>query len=130
MPLPAGGHVAPDRLAREPVPERVFRVVLAAPEQRVALQASDDPTGSGEELSLTVDGIGRRPPPRRFDRPSAVRRDDEVDADLVEALPDLPPRGRAAVAEVEIGRRGHRQDLWRAGHRLSMAEGSACTARD
>src|SRR2546430_2467728 len=115
MPLPAGRDVAPDRLAGEPVSHRVFRALLTPPEQRVAFQSSGDPAGPGEELGFAVEGIRRRAPPRRFDRPPAVGRDDEVDADLVEALPDLPPRRRAAVTEVEVGRRRYGKDLG-AGH--------------
>ena len=123
MPLPAGRDVAPDRLACEPVAHRVFRVVLAAPKQRVAFQARGEPAGAREQLGFAVKRIGRRPPPRRFDCPPAVRSDDEVDADLVEALPDLPPGGRTAVTEVEVGRGRNREDLGCSCHAVSMANG-------
>ena len=59
----------------------------------------------------TIRRVRGRPPPRRFDRPPAIRGDDEIDALLVEALPELPPRGRAAVAEVEIDGGGGNEQL-------------------
>src|SRR5262249_50386377 len=55
-------------------------------------------------LALTVGRIRRGAPPGRLDRAAPVRRHDEVDALLVEPLPELPPGGRAAVAEVEVDR--------------------------
>ena len=64
-----------------------------------------------ERLALAVAGVRRSPPPRRLDRPAAVRRDDQVAAGLVQALPELPPRRRAAVAEVEVDRGRDREDL-------------------
>src|SRR6266511_474768 len=127
--LPTRRDIAPDRPAGEPVRDCVLRLLLSAPEQRVALEPGGDATCPREELRLAVERVRSRPPPGRLDRPPPVGRDDEVDADLVEALPDLPPGGGAAVAEVEIGRRGDREDLGCRGHRLSMAKASACRRR-
>ena len=45
--------------------------------------------------------------PTTGSRPAAAVRRHEVDAGLVEPLPELPPGGRAAVAEVEVDRRGN-----------------------
>src|SRR6185295_14520022 len=104
MTLPTWRDVAPDRLTRELVPDRVFRVVLAAAKKRVALQPSGEAARTGEELRLAVERVGGRPPPGRLDCATTVGRDDEIHADLVEALPDLPPRRRAPVPEIEVGR--------------------------
>ena len=108
---PARRHPAPDRLARHPLAEPVLGVVLGAPQVRVALEARDRVARARERLALDERRVGRRAPPGRLDRPSAVRRDDEIDAFLVEALPELPPRRRAAVAKVEIDGGGGDEQL-------------------
>ena len=64
-------------------------------------------------LALEVGRVRRGPPPRRLDRPPAVRRDDELGALVVQRLPELPPGGRAAVAEVEVDRGGDAEELGR-----------------
>src|SRR3954453_6573882 len=69
---------------------------------RVPLHAREQVACARERLALDVRRVRRRAPPRRLDRPTAVRRDDEVRALLVQPLPELPPRGRAAVEEVEV----------------------------
>jgi hypothetical protein len=102
---PAGRHDLPDGLPREPVEGAVVGAVLGPTEVAVALEAGEPAPQGGVSLALAVGRVRRRPPPRRLDRAAAVRRDDEVDALLVEAFPELPPRGRAAVAEVEVDRR-------------------------
>src|SRR6185437_8829508 len=104
MTLPPRRDVAPDRLARELVTDRVLRVVLAAPKERVPLQPSGEAARAGEELSLAVERVGGGPPPGRLDCATTVGSDDEIHADLVQALPDLPPRRRAPVPEIEVGR--------------------------
>ena len=120
--LPARRHPAPDHLARHPVAEAVLRIVLGAAQVRVALEPRDEVARAGERLALAVGRVRRGAPPRRLDRPAAVRRDDEVDALLVQPLPELPPGGRAAVAEVEVDGGGDGEDLGRA-HAGSVAEG-------
>ena len=55
-----------------------------------------------KRLTLAVRRVRGRPPPRRLDRAAAVGRHDEVDPFFAETFPQLPPRGRAAVAKVEI----------------------------
>src|ERR671936_2841226 len=111
MPLPAGRDIAPDRFTRQLVGDGVLRMHLGAPQERVALQPRGQSARPGEELRLAVERVRSRPPPRRLDGTPTVRRDDEIDADLVQPLPDLPPRGRAAVAEVEIRRGRDGEDL-------------------
>src|SRR5215510_7687064 len=86
---------------------------------RVALQLRDRVAGAGEELGLPVARVRLGPPPRSVDGSPSVWSHDQVAARLVEALPELPPGGRAAVAEVEVDRRGDSQDL-RGFHVLSM----------
>src|SRR5262249_27891048 len=122
VPLPARRHPAPDQLAREPVAEPVLRAVLRAPQVRVALQPRGEVARAGERLALAEGRVRRRTPPRALDRPAAVRRDDEVGALLVEPLPELPPGRRAAVAEVEVDRRGDAEEL-RPAHGASVANG-------
>src|SRR5439155_324026 len=82
----------------------------------------------GVQLGFAIERVRRRPPPGRFDRMSPVRCDDQIDADLVQALPELPPGRRAAVAEVEIDRGGEREDL-RSLHAPSIAKESAAGSR-
>ena len=92
----------------------VLRVVLGAAEVAVALEPRERRRARLRSVSpSTIGRVRRRPPPRRLDRPAAVRRHDQVDADLVEPLPELPPRRRAAVAEVEVDRGRDREDLRR-----------------
>src|SRR6185437_1890827 len=63
-----------------------------------------------ERLALVKGRVRRGAPPRRLDRPAAVGGHDEVDTLLAEALPELPPGGGAAVAEVEVDRGRDRED--------------------
>ena len=100
----------------------VLRAVLGAPEVAVALQPREPAAGRGEALALDPGRVRRGAPPGRLDRPAAVRRHDQVDADLVQALPELPPRRRAAVAEVEVDRGRDGEDLRRL-HRAKSTEG-------
>ena len=109
VPLPARRDPAPHHFPDQPV--GVARVGLLTPEVPIALQARPRVARAREALALEVGGVRRGAPPRRLDRAAAVRRHDQVDADLVEAFPELPPRRRAAVPEVEIDRRGDREDL-------------------
>ncbi len=111
--LPARRHPAPDRLADEPVGDSVVRRVLDAAQVAVALQPGDGVAREGERLGLAVGGIRLGAPPRALDGTPPVRRHDQIRAGLVHPLPELPPRGRAAVAEVEVhgGRDG--EDLGR-----------------
>src|SRR5262249_51244739 len=92
-------------------PVGVTRVVLCAADEAISLDPCDDISHARERLALAVARVRRRPPPGRLDRPAAVRRDDQVAACLVEPLPELPPRRRAAVAKVEVDGRGDREDL-------------------
>ena len=114
VPAPARRHPAPDHLARHPVAETVLRIVLGAAQIAVALEPRDHVARARERLAFDVGRVRRRAPPGRFDRPPAVRRDDRGRHPPRRALPELPPRGRAAVAEVEVdgGRDG--EDLRRA----------------
>ena len=116
VPAPARRHPAPDRLAHEAV--GVARILLGPAQVAVALQPRGEVAHACERLALAEARVRRGPPPRRLDRSAAVRRDDQVAAGLVQPLPELPPRGRAAVAEVEVDRRRDREDL-RALHRLT-----------
>ena len=102
MAPPARRHDAPDRLARDAVERRLLRLVLRPAQVAVALEPRQAAADGGVRLALAVGRVRRRPPPGRLDRAAAVRRDDEVDAGLVHPLPELPPGGRAAVAEVEV----------------------------
>src|SRR5581483_704299 len=67
-----------------------------------------------ERLAFEERRVRRRPPPGRLDRPAAVRGDDQLGPGLVQPLPELPPRGGAAVAEIEVDGRGYGEDLRRA----------------
>ena len=105
VPPPARRDPTPDRLARQLVERalvgRLFRAAQVAvalePREPVAHARVALPRGrSGSEPCATT---GSRPAARG----TASRR---VDAGLVEPLPELPPGGRAAVAEVEVDRRG------------------------
>src|SRR4029453_11924274 len=104
MAAPPRRHHPPDRLPREPVERAVLGAVLGTPQVAIALQPGQAVAQSGVALAFTIGRVRRSAPPRRLDRTAAVRRDDEVDPGLVEPLPELPPRGRAAVAEVEVDR--------------------------
>ena len=125
MPPPARRDDAPDRLAGEPVERRLLRLVLGTSQIPVALEARQPVAQGGVRLALAVGRVRRRPPPGRLDRAAPVRRHDEIDAGLVHPFPELPPRRRAAVAEVEVdgGRNG--QDL-RGLHRGKSREGDPC----
>ena len=90
--LPARRHPAPDRLAGRLVEDRLVGRLLGAAEVLVALQPRQAAANGGEALALDPGRVRRRPPPRRLDRPAAVGRHDQVGADLVQALPELPPR--------------------------------------
>ena len=124
VPPPARRHPAPDRLARQPVERATPRGAprrgagSGRPSARARPRAD-----RGEALALDVGRVRRRPPPGRLDRPAAVRRHDEVDAHLVQPLPELPPRGRAAVAEVEVDRGRDGEDL------AAPSSGRKCTER-
>ena len=109
MCAPARRHPAPDRLPDEPV--GVARILFGPAQVPVALQTRDHVAGPGEDLTLVVAGVRRRPPPRALHGPAAVRRDDQVGTGLVQALPELPPRRRAAVAEIEVDGGRDRQNL-------------------
>jgi hypothetical protein len=122
VPLPARRDPAPDDLSDEPV--GVARVGLFAAEVAISLEARPARRARGEALALEY-GRVRRGAATTATRPRGlVGRDDQVDADLVEALPQLPPRRRAAVPEVEIDRRGDREDL-RGLHRARFLPESA-----
>src|SRR5215218_7185475 len=84
MAPPARRHPAPDHLAREAVPERVLGTLLRTARRAVALRAREQVARPRERLALEVGRIRRGPPPRRLDRPPAVRRDHEVGALLVQ----------------------------------------------
>src|SRR3954451_8114609 len=89
---------------------------------RVTLRAREQVACARERLDLDVRRVWRGAPPRRAGPPAAVRRDDEVRALLVQPLPELPPRGRAAVAEVEVDGGSGDEQLWRA-HALQCLRG-------
>ena len=122
VPLPARRDPAPDRLARELVERRLLRARprRGADSGRPCSRASTSRTAC-VRLALAVGGVRRGPPPGRLDGSAAVGRHDEVDAGLVHPLPELPPRRRAAVAEVEVDRGGDGEDLRRL-HARSLAE--------
>src|SRR5206468_8191794 len=121
--LPARCHPAPDHLAHELVRARIRRALLGSAQVRVTLDPGGEIASPGEELTFAVAGVGLDPPPRRLDCPPPVRRDDQVAACRVQALPELPPGGSAAIAEVEIDRRGHSEDLRTAGAHWSAQYG-------
>ena len=111
VPAPARSHPPPDRLAGHPLAESILGVVLGPPQVRVALEPRDDVARPRERLSFEKGRVGGSTPPRRLDGTSAVGRDDEIDAFLIEALPELPPRGSAAVTEIEVDGRGGDEQL-------------------
>ena len=111
MLAPTRRHPPPDDLSRHPLAQAVLRVVLGPAQVRVALESCDDVASAGERLSLDEGRVRSSPPPGRFDRPPPIRGDDEIDALLVEALPELPPRRCAAVTEVEIDGGGGNEQL-------------------
>ena len=113
MAQPPRRHVAPDHVANRLVEARVIGVVLGTAKVAVALQPGNGVTGPRERLGLVVERVRRDAPPRGLDRPTPVRRHDQVDAYRMQSLPELPPGRRAAVAEVEVDRRGDREDLRR-----------------
>ena len=121
---PARRDDLPDRLAREPVEGAVLGALLGAAQVPVALQPREPAAQRGVALALAVGRVRRGAPPRRLDRPAAIRRDDEVDPRLVQPLPELPPGRRAAVAEVEVDRGGDGEDPWSA-HGRSVGTASA-----
>ena len=113
VPAPARGDPTPDRLARSLVEHRVVGALLRAAEVAVALEPGEPASNRRVALALDAGRVRRRPPPGRLDRLAPVRRHDQVDTDLVQPLPELPPRRRAAVAEVEVDRGRDREDLRR-----------------
>src|SRR4029450_6681256 len=113
MPLPAGSDPAADRFTGQPVEAALLRVRLLTPEVAIALEPREHPAHRFVRLALPKRRVGGDAPPRRLPGSPAVRRDDEVDSRLGHALPQLPPRGRAAVAEVEVDRGRDREDLRR-----------------
>ena len=82
------------------------RGVVGTADAVVMPSTVDEVAGTGKRLAFPVGGIRRRAPPGRFDRPAAVRRDDQVDPLFVEAFPELPPRRGAPVLVIEVDRRG------------------------
>ena len=108
---PAGGDGPPDRLPGETVERALVGGVLTPPQIPIAFEAREAVPHRRIRLRLAVGGVGSRAPPGRLDRTAAIRRHDEVDAGLVHALPELPPRGRTAVAEVEVDGGRHREKL-------------------
>ena len=111
MTSPAGSHVALDQLARCTLGERLFRALLRPAHMGVAADARRQPLCAGEELALAIARVGLGSPPGCGDRTPTVWRQDQIDTGLVHALPDLPPRGRAAVAEVQIDGRDDAEKL-------------------
>ena len=78
VPLPARRHPAPDRLAGRLVEDGLVRRLLGAAQVPVALQPREPAAHGGEALTLDPGRVRRRPPPRRLDRPAAVRGHDQV----------------------------------------------------
>ena len=115
VPAPARRHPAPDRL-----PHRGGRPSSSSGRSSSRrrcvspLSRARPSRAERERLALAIGRVRRGPPPGRLHRPAAVRRDDQVDAALVQPLPELPPRRRAAVAEVEVdgGRDGEDLHPW------------------
>ena len=111
--LPARRHPAPDRLARRLVEDRLVGRSSARRRYRSPFSRARARSGRRRLSPSTQVGFGAvrhhgdstgRPP---------VGRHDQVGADLVEPLPELPPRGRAAVAVVEVDRGRDGEDLRR-----------------
>ena len=123
MTAPARSDPAPDRLPRRAVERGVLGPHLGAAEIPVTLQSGKPAAGGREALALDPGRVRRRPPPGRLDRPAPVRRDDQVGADLVEPLPQLPPSRRAAVAVVEVDRGRDNEDFRRLHQRGSLRTG-------
>ena len=129
MPLPTRRHPARDRLARELVERRLLGIRLGPPQIAIALHAREHVSDGLVRLALAVGRVRSDTPPRRLDRPAAIRRDHEVDAGLVHPLPELPPRGRTAVPEVEVDRGCDREDLRRLHRAISLGIGTECSGR-
>src|SRR6266540_3630919 len=89
----------------------------------VTLQPRDDTAGARIGLTLAVGRVRRRAPPRRLDGAAAIRRHDQVDALVVQALPELPPGWRTPVAVVEVDGRGDAQKPGGRHPTLSVAGG-------
>src|SRR5439155_18618930 len=106
-----GSDRGPDRSPHSAVDEGVVRLVLRASHELLPLETRRELPRRHERLAFQIHRIVDRPPPGRLDRASAVRGDDEVGTGLVEALPQLPPRGSDAVSVREVDRRSDRQDL-------------------
>jgi hypothetical protein len=104
MAAPPRRHPALDDLPGSPLSSRLRRIVLGPAHVRVFLHARQHSLGSGEQLALAVARVWLGAPPGRLQPATTVGGQDQVDTGLVEALPDLPPSRRAAVAEVEIDR--------------------------
>jgi len=64
-----------------------------------------------EQVALALDRVGDGPPPQRLDGRALIGGHDQLDADLVQALEQLPPRRRAAERLLEIKRRGDDQEF-------------------
>ena len=109
---PPRRHHAPDRLAGELVEGALLGRILGPPQVAVTLQPCESVSHRGVGLSLAIRRIRGHAPPWRFDRAPTVRRDEEVDARFVQPLPELPPGRGAAVAVVEVDRRGDGEQLW------------------
>ena len=103
VPPPARRHEAPDRLARH-AGRRASR--RASPPSRRRWPSPFSRAASVAQprvrLALEVGRVRRPPPPGRLDRPPAVRRDDELDALVVQR----PARAATRRACSRSGSRG------------------------
>src|SRR5207302_6728545 len=95
----------------ERVGASLVRVLLGAAEVGVAVEPCGEVARGREGCAGAVHGVRFGAPPGRLDCAAAVRRDDQVDAGLAEALPELPPGRRAAVPVVEVDRGDEGEDL-------------------
>src|SRR5689334_23442816 len=103
----------------------------------VALKLRTERAQLRVRLGLEVGRVGRAAPVGRLDRPPAIGRDGELGPLVVQGTPELPPRGGAAVAEVEVDRRGDAEKPGSAHERLSVAgsryvavRSAGCASRD
>ena len=110
VPLPARRHPAPDRLARRLVEDRlVGRLLGAAGSGRPSVTRA---RRGRRRLALDPGQVRGRPPPRRLDRrPGRASRSGRRRPRRGPSR--LPPRGRAAVAVVEVDRGRDGEDLRR-----------------
>ena len=113
MPLPARSYPAADRLACELVEAALLRVHLHPAQVAIPFEPRECAAHGLVRLALSERWVASYSPPRCLDRAPAVGRHHEVDPRLVHPLPELPPRRRAAVTEVEVDRRRDGEDLRR-----------------